>query len=189
MALPVPDTLANALSSSSMRGPGLGLARIWRLVCDPVPGRLGYALRMAAACTTTVLIGEIWQVPELAVPALVTMALWQKDRVTNALAGVAVNVLILILLLIIYALIRLTLDHPMGLVIVIALLSFSFFFLGSASKLKPVAYMLGLITVYGLIAIDQVPVGEVVTRALLLSLIHISEPTRHFKRSRMPSSA
>ena len=28
--------------------------------------------------------------------------------------------------------------------------------------------------------------GEVAT---LLSLIHISEPTRHFKRSRMPSSA
>ena len=176
MALPVPDTLANAPSSSSMRGPGLGLARVWRLVCDPAPGRLGYALRMAAACTTTVLIGEIWQVPELAVPALVTMALWQKDRVTNALAGVAVNVLILILLLIIYALIRLTLDHPMGLVIVIALLSFSFFFLGSASKLKPVAYMLGLITVYGLIAIDQVPVGEVVTRALLYTDLFLAVP-------------
>ena len=155
---------------------GLSLSRLWALVCNPAPGRLGYALRMAAGCTTTVLVGEIWQVPDLAVPALVTMALWQKDRVTNALAGVAVNVLILILLLIIYALIRLTLDHPMGLVIVIALLSFSFFFLGSASKLKPVAYMLGLITVYGLIAIDQVPVGEVVTRALLYTDLFLAVP-------------
>ena len=27
------------------------------------------------------------------------------------------------------------------------------------------------------------------TEAQILSLIHISEPTRHFKRSRMPSSA
>ncbi|KXV65984.1 FUSC family protein [Gluconobacter oxydans] len=156
--------------------PGLSPSRIWRLVCDPAPGRMGYALRMAAGCTTTVLVGEIWQVPELAVPALVTMALWQKDRVTNALAGVGVNVAVLILLTIIYGLIRLTLDHPMGLVIVIALLSFMFFFLGSASKLKPVAYMLGLITVYGLIAIDEVPVGEVVTRALLYTDLFLAVP-------------
>lgn len=159
-----------------MMRPGLSLSRIWRLVRDPAPGRMGYALRMAAGCTTTVLVGEIWQVPELAVPALVTMALWQKDRVTNALAGVAVNVVVLILLTIIYGLIRLTLDYPMGLVIVIALLSFMFFFLGSASKLKPVAYMLGLITVYGLIAIDEVPVGEVVTRALLYTDLFLAVP-------------
>lgn len=152
------------------------MARIWRLICDQSPGRLGYALRMAAACTMTVLIGEIWQVPELAVPALVTMALWQKDRVTNAVAGIAVNVIILILLLVIYGLVRVMLDHPMGLVIVIALLSFSFFFLGSASKLKPVAYMLGLITVYGLVAIDQVPVGEIVTRALLYTDLFLAIP-------------
>lgn len=151
-------------------------ARMWRLVCDPAPGRLGYALRMAAGCTATVLIGEIWHVPELAVPTLVTMALWQKDRVTNALAGVGISVLILVVLAIIYGLIRLTLDHPLGLVVVITILSFGFFFLGSASKLKPVSYMLGLITVYGLIAIDQVPVGEVVTRALLYTDLFISIP-------------
>ncbi|WP_194260127.1 FUSC family protein [Gluconobacter vitians] len=177
MALPVPETtLPLEGPRPDMMRPGLGLARIWRLVCNPAPGRLGYAVRMAAGCTTTVLVGEIWQVPDLAVPALVTMALWQKDRVTNALAGVGVNIAVLILLAIIYGLIRLTLDHPMGLVIVIALLSFMFFFLGSASKLKPVAYMLGLITVYGLIAIDEVPVGEVVTRALLYTDLFLAVP-------------
>ncbi|KXV13597.1 fusaric acid resistance protein [Gluconobacter oxydans] len=177
MALPVPET-ARSLEDPrpDLMRLGLSPSRIWRLVCNPAPGRMGYALRMAAGCTTTVLVGEIWQVPELAVPALVTMALWQKDRVTNALAGVGVNVAVLILLTIIYGLIRLTLDHPMGLVIVIALLSFMFFFLGSASKLKPVAYMLGLITVYGLIAIDEVPVGEVVTRALLYTDLFLAVP-------------
>ena len=151
-------------------------ARLWRLVRDPTPGRLGYALRMAAGCTATVLVGEIWQVPDLAVPALVTMALWQKDRVTNAVAGIAVNILILILLLLIYGLIGLTLDHPLALVAAITLLSLGFFFLGSASKLKPMAYMLGLIVVYGLVAIDQVPVGEVVTRALLYTDLFLAVP-------------
>ncbi|EHH69489.1 FUSC family protein [Gluconobacter morbifer] len=165
MARPVPD-FPDRLSP----------ARLWHLVCDPTPGRLPYAIRMAAACTATVLIGEIWQVPDLAVPTLAAMALWQKDRVTNALAGVGLNVIILVLIALVYGLVRLTLDHPMGLVIVIALLSFMFFFLGSASKLKPVAYMLGLIIVYALIAIDQVPVGEVVTRALLYTDLFLAVP-------------
>ncbi|MBB2200831.1 FUSC family protein [Gluconacetobacter tumulisoli] len=152
------------------------LARIWRLACDPAPGRLRYALCMAAACTATVLAGEIWQVPDIAVPALVTMALWQKDRVTNVIAGIAVNVLILVILVVLYGLIRLTLDHPMAIVVSVAVLSFCFFFLGSASKLKPVAYMLGLITVYGLIAVDEVPVGEIATRALLYTDLFLAIP-------------
>ncbi|GBQ95971.1 fusaric acid resistance protein [Acetobacter nitrogenifigens DSM 23921 = NBRC 105050] len=146
---------------------GPSTRRLWRLICNPAPGRMGYALRMAAGCTTTVLIGEIWQIPELAVPTLVTMALWQEDRTTNAIAGVGVNLLILVLLALVYGIIRITLDHPLGIVIAVALLSCGFFFLGSASKLKPVAYMLGLIVVYAMIAVDQVPVGELATRALL----------------------
>ena len=182
MALPVPDTSPSPdasdrdviQSASPLRT--LGLARIWHLIWDPAPGRMGYALRMAAGCTTTVLVGEIWQVPDLGVPALVTMALWQKDRVTNALVGVLVNIVVVFLLLLIYGLIKITLDHAMELVIVIALLSFGFFFLGSASKLKPVAYMFGLIIVFGLVVIDQVPVGEVITRAILYTDLFLAVP-------------
>lgn len=183
MALPVPETshppdvpVDRDVTRPAPPVRPLGLARIWRLIGDPAPGRMGYALRMAAGCTTTVLVGEIWQVPDLGVPALVTMALWQKDRVTNALAGVAVNIVVVLLLLLIYGLIQLTLDHPMELVIVIAILSFGFFFLGSASKLKPVAYLFGLITVFGLVVIDQVPVGEVITRAILYTDLFLAVP-------------
>ncbi|BCI67353.1 FUSC family protein [Acetobacter aceti] len=168
MARPATDT------SFSLGKPGL--LRLWRMVCNPSPGRQGHALRMAAGCTATVLVGEIWQVPDLAVPALVTMALWQKDRVTNALAGVAVNILIVLLLAFVYLWIRLTLDNPMALTAAIAGLSFCFFFLGSASKLKPVAYMLGLCVVFGLIAIDQVPNGELITRAILYVDLFLAVP-------------
>ncbi|GCE82021.1 FUSC family protein [Komagataeibacter diospyri] len=165
---------------AQMRRPGmprgLSLSRLWALVCNPAPGRLGYALRMAAGCTTTVLVGEIWQVPDLAVPALVTMALWQKDRVTNVLAAVGINIFVVFLLAFVFGLVRLTLDHPMGLVIIITLLSFGFFFMGSASKLRPVAYVLGLTVVYALIAIDQVPVGEIVTRAVLYADLFLAVP-------------
>lgn len=150
--------------------------RIWRLLTDRTPGRGSNALRMAAACTATVLVGEIWQVPDLAVPALVTMALWQKDRVTNVLAGFGVNILFGVIILMMFGLVRVTLDHPMGLAIATALLSFGFFFLGSASKLKPVAYMLGLVVVYAMIALGNVPIGELATRALLYADLFILVP-------------
>lgn len=164
MALPVPDTLH------------LTLARFWRLVCDPAPGRLGYSLRMTCACTVVILICEIWQVPESALPAFVTLALWQKDRVTNVVAGIAVNLLFAFVIFLMFGLVHLTLDHPLNLVAATALLSLGFFFLGSASKLKPVAYMLALVVVYALIAIDQAPVGELATRALLYADLFILIP-------------
>ncbi|ARW48662.1 FUSC family protein [Acetobacter pasteurianus] len=176
MVPPATDLSPEQGEQDRNNSPKLTLSRIWALVCNPAPGRLGYALRMAAGCTATVLVGEVWQVPDLAVPALVTMALWQKDRVTNAVAAIGLNIIILFLLAFVYGLIRLTLDHPLWLIIVIALLSFGFFFLGSASKLKPVAYMLGLIIVYALIAIDQVPVGEIVTRAVLYADLFLAVP-------------
>ena len=151
-------------------------ARIWGLIRDPAPGRLSYALRIAAGCTATVLVGEIWQVPDLGVPALVALALWQKDRVTNVVAGVALNLLVVVLLAAIYAVVRLTLDHTVIFVAYITVLSFCFFFLGSASKLKPVAYMLGLIIIYGLVAVEEVPIGEIITRALLYTDLFLLVP-------------
>mgnify|MGYP003362070969 CR=1 FL=1 len=164
MAPPATDT-----SSST-------LARLWWLIRAPLPGRGGHSLRMAAACSMVVLIGEIWQIPDVAVPALCTMAVWQKDRTTNLLAGVAINLLIVAILALLFVMIHLTLDHPLGLVVAIMLLSFAFFFLGSASKLKPVAYLLGLIVVFALIVADQAPIGELATRALLYADLFILVP-------------
>lgn len=166
MAQPVTD----------LNPPALTTAKLWQLVCDPAPGRLAYAMRMAAGCTVTVLVGEIWQIPDLAVPALVTMALWQKDRMSNVLVAVAVNILVLPLLAMIFGGICLTLETPVAFVSLIALLSMGFFFLSSASKLKPVAYMLGLIVVFGLVVVEQVPIGELITRALLYTDLFVSVP-------------
>ena len=164
MALPVTDPAA------------LSLRRLLHLALRPLPGRMGYSLRMAAACTSCVLIGEIWQIPETSLTAVVALAIWQKDRVTNAIAGAALSIVFAILLGLLYCCVLLTINHLIADVVAVALMSFGFFFLGSASKLKPVAYMLGLIMVYALIAIDQVPVGELVTRALLYAWLIIAVP-------------
>ena len=41
----------------------------------------------------------------------------------------------------------------------------------------------------GLMQLERGEYDEITSDDLALSLIHISEPTRHFKRARMPSSA
>lgn len=112
----------------------LTAARFWRLLWNPSPGRLGYALRMACACTVVILVCEIWQVPDAAVPALVTLALWQKDRVTNAIAGIAVNLLFAVVIFLMFGLVHLTLDHPLALVSAVALLSLLFFSSGQPAN-------------------------------------------------------
>ncbi|MEE8662884.1 MAG: FUSC family protein [Acetobacter sp.] len=165
MALPVIESLSK-----------LDFHRIWQFVCDPTPGRLGFALRMAAACTVTVLVCEIWQVPDLGVPALVMMAIWQKDRVTNALIGVVLNIIVLFLLLAIYGIVKFAYDNTVIYVSCIAAISFFFFFMGSASKLKPISYLLGIIIVFGLIVLEEVPVGEIITRAMLYTYLFTLVP-------------
>lgn len=141
--------------------------RIKWLLCANSPGRLAYALRSTAACTFVVLVNEVWQVPDQAIPALVTLAVWQKDRVTNVIVGIALSFLILVLVTFLFVFVKLTVDNQVLQVASVAILSFGFFFLGSASKLRPLAYIMGLIVVYGLIAVDNIPSGELITRALL----------------------
>ncbi|MCH4022203.1 MAG: hypothetical protein LKH33_08175 [Acetobacter sp.] len=123
MALPVIESLSK-----------LDFHRIWQFVCDPTPGRLGFALRMAAACTVTVLVCEIWQVPDLGVPALVMMAIWQKDRVTNVLIGVVLNIIVLFLLLSIYGIVKFAYDNTVIYVSCIATISFFFFLYGLSQQ-------------------------------------------------------
>ena len=58
----------------------------------------------------------------------------------------------------------------------IAALSFGFLFLASASKLKPLAPIFGLIVGYALDVLGQTPVGEAATRALLYTWLFVAMP-------------
>ncbi|WP_419758847.1 FUSC family protein [Acidisoma sp.] len=131
---------------------------------------------MAAACTTVVLLCEIWQQPELDIPTLVTLMVWQQDRVANIKLGLALTGLTTLTLGILFVVMKLTVDQPFSIAVAVAVLSFVFFFLGSASKLKPVAYLVGLIVVYGLITVDDVPIGDLITRALLYTELFVAIP-------------
>ena len=61
----------------------------------------------------------------------------------------------------------------------------------SAMTVSPLALSTGMVPETSVVLVNEAD-GEAtmnVKNSESLSLIHISEPTRHFKRSRMPSSA
>ncbi|MDG6094745.1 FUSC family protein [Acetobacter sp. AN02] len=174
MAPPAADPAGNLRSSFGFAR--LHLKTLLRLIRDPVPGRLAYALQTAAGCVVGVLAGEIWQIPGLALTAIVTLAGWQKNRVSNIITGIVFNIMFLIVVFTLFPLIRLTLDHPPLIAAAVGILSFIFFFLGSASKAKSVANLIGMLFIYGLVSIDDIPVGEVITRGLLYFLLCTSLP-------------
>ena len=142
----------------------------------PTPGRFAFAAELAAVCTITALATAIYRTPEPALAAYLAFFLNARDRATSLLLEVVLTLLVAILLGIILATAMLVLDHAAWRVGAIAALSFGFLFLGSASKLKPLAGIFGLIVGFGLDKLGQMQVGEEATRALLYTFLFVAMP-------------
>lgn len=142
----------------------------------PRPGRLEFAARLALICALTVLVTEIYQTPEPALTAYVAFFLNREDRATSVIMSVALVVVITVILGIILIVTIAVLDDPMWRFVSIALLSFVFLFLGSASKLRPIGSTLALIAGYALDELGLIQLGEVGTRALLYVWLFVGIP-------------
>lgn len=142
----------------------------------PRPGRLPFAAKLGAVCAITALATAIYRTPEPATAAYLAFFLNKRERATSFLIEVLMTLVIAILLGIVMATAILTLDHPAWRVAAIAALSFGLLFLGSASKLKPLAGISGVIIGYGLDKLGQVQIGEVGTRELLYGWLFVAMP-------------
>ncbi|MDB5445233.1 MAG: fusaric acid resistance protein, partial [Phenylobacterium sp.] len=142
----------------------------------PAPGRFAFAAKLAAICTITAVATAIYRTPDPALAAYLAFFLNARDRVTSLLLEVVLTLLVAILLGIILATAMLVLDHAAWRVGAIAALSFGLLFLASASKLKPLAAIFGLILGYGLDKLGQIQVGEAATRLLLYTWLFAAMP-------------
>ena len=142
----------------------------------PGPGRLAFAAKLAAICTITAVATAIYRTPEPALAAYLAFLLNARDRATSLLLEVVLTLVVAIVLGIVLAVAMLVLDHAAWRVGAIAALSLGFLFLGSASKLKPLAANIGLVVGYGLDKLGQVQVGEEATRALLYTWLFVAMP-------------
>ncbi len=116
----------------------------------PEPTQFELALRLALICTLTTVVLEIYQTPSPAVTAYLVFFLNRPDRVTSVIVNVALVILLTIVIGLVFGAALVVLDDPMKRVIAIALISFVLLFLASASKLRPIAGTLALITAYAL---------------------------------------
>ncbi len=164
MASPA-DSCRSVCSAHKLRG-----------LLAPSSGRFEYATRQALICALTTLLVQLYQTPDPAQAVYLVFFLNRADRATS----VAMNLKMVLLMSIVIGLVTLAsifvIDEPMWRVAGIAVLSFGFLFLTSASKLRPVGPTIALIVGYALDLLGTSPGGEVAARALLYSWLFVAMP-------------
>src|SRR5215469_7431312 len=139
----------------------------WLRLLAPNPEQLEFATRLALVCALTTLVTEIYQTPEPALTAYFAFFFNKPERTESLILSVALPLVIAVLIALIFLVANLVVDDAMWRVIAIAVISFVLLFLGSASKLKPIAGSLALIVGYALALLGTIQTGELATRALL----------------------
>jgi multidrug resistance protein MdtO len=151
------------------------LRGIGRLLA-PRPGRFELAARLALICALTVLVAEIYQTPEPALAAYIVFFLNREDRATSLIMNVVLIVVVTLIIGFVLVVAIIVADDPMWRFVSIAVLSFGFLFLASASKLRPIGSTLALIVGYALDNLGTIQLGEEATRGLLYAWLFVGIP-------------
>jgi multidrug resistance protein MdtO len=140
------------------------------------PGRLAFALRLTLACCTTGLIVQWFEIPEPALTVYLVLFLNRPERMTSILLAVVMLAFVSVLIALLIPLAAFLIDGPFWRVLAMAGLSFGIVFVGSASRLRPFAPTMALITAYVLAMLGSVPAGELATRGLLYAWLFVAVP-------------
>src|SRR5580704_2846675 len=142
----------------------------------PFPGRLEFAARLALICALTTLVVEIYQTPEPALTAYVAFFVMKPDRAASVVTSIVMLLLISLIIGLVLVLTMQVIEQPLWRVTAMTLVSFCLTFAASASKLKPVAGTVALITAYALDLLGSVPGGELATRGILYVWLFVAIP-------------
>lgn len=142
----------------------------------PAPGRLEYAVRMAAICVIATLVAEIYKTPDPALTAYVSFYVVHPDRTLSVALGVFFTLVITFVIGVAFILANITLDYASWRVLAMTVVSLVFLFLTSASKLQPVGATIAFIVAYALDLLGSIPAGEIGTRGLLYAWLFVGIP-------------
>ena len=156
------------------RGGAFGQA--WTALWKAEPGRLAFALRLTLACCATTLIVQWFEIPEPALTVYLVLFLNRPERVPSIVTALVMLVFISLMILLLLPLAAALIDRPSWRVLAMTGLSFGIVFLGSASRLRPFATTMALITAYLLAMLGDAPGGEVATRGLLYAWLFVGVP-------------
>jgi multidrug resistance protein MdtO len=148
----------------------------WLRLLAPNPERLEFATRLALICALTTLVTEIYQTPYPALAAYLPFFFNRPERTVSFILSVALTLIIAVVIALVFLVANVVVDDPMWRVIAIAVMSFGMLFLGSASKLNPIAGPAALIVGYALAQLGTIQTGELATRALLYLELAVAIP-------------
>ena len=142
----------------------------------PFDGRLEFAVRLGLICALTVLLVEIYQTPEPALTAYVAFFVIKPDRTASVVVSIVLLLLITVIVSTVIVITMQVIDQPFWRVVAMTVVSFGLLFMASASKLKPIAGTVALITAYALDLLGVAHGGEIATRALLYAWLFVGMP-------------
>jgi multidrug resistance protein MdtO len=122
------------------------------------------------------MVTATYQTPEPALTVYVVFFLNKPDRTTSLILNIALVVVITVTIGLVFLLTRAVIDDALWRVASIAIISFAFLFMASASKLQPVANTLALIIAYALDLLGSAPTAELITRGLLYAWLFVGIP-------------
>lgn len=160
---------------ASVEPPG-PLAAAWAALRANPPGRLAYALRLTLVCCGAGLIALWFEIPDPALIVYLGLFLNRPDRTSGLMLAVVMQLFVTVLIALLVPVTALLIDTPFWRTMAMGGLSFGLMFLASASKLRPFAPTMALITAYVLDLLGSLPGGELATRGLLYAWLFVGVP-------------
>jgi hypothetical protein len=127
-------------------------------------------------CALTTLVVEIYHTPEPALAAYVAFFVMKPDRAASVVTSVVMLLLISFIVGLVLVLSIQVIEQPLWRVTAMTLVPFCLTFAASASKLKPVAGTIALITTYALDLLGSIPGGKFATRGILYVWLFVGIP-------------
>ena len=138
--------------------------------------RLSLALRLAVICTLVTLTTIYYATPEPALVAYLAFFINRDDRASSDRLALGIVVIATLMIGLVFLLMQLLVEHPLGRIAAMAVLSLLLLFLTSASKLKAVGGILTLVLAFALDLMGESPLTELLTRGLLYAWLFVAIP-------------
>jgi multidrug resistance protein MdtO len=140
----------------------------------PDPERLEFATRLALICSLTTLVAQTYQLPSPSFMAFFPLSLNRPERSVSLILSVAFLFIVTMVIALTVPIVKLVVNDPMWLLIAMAVISFVFLFLASASRLRGIGGSIALVIAYLLDLLSTA--GAFETRLLLYVWLFVAIP-------------
>ncbi|MBC3382071.1 FUSC family protein [Serratia fonticola] len=134
------------------------------------------AWRVGALCALMALVAMLYGIPESAISCYLILFVMKPDAAESMAMAIAVTLLVSIVVGLILLILPYTLESAPLRMAVLALSSFAFLWLGSASKLGPVGSIIALVIAFIMSLLGDAPNGELAVRAVLYAWLMAASP-------------